>query len=136
MKQDNFAYATNHIEEGSIGWQTVCPRGLVSPMYTVFSTEPSVDNYFLFSLLKTNKYIQIYQSRMNASVNRRGSLRWKDFSKIKLALPSLPEQKKIATVLKSCDTEIDLLKEKLEKIKFQKKGLMQKLLTGEIRVKV
>ena len=60
----------------------------------------------------------------------------KDFFKIKVPCPTLPEQKKIASVLKSCDTEIDLLKEKLAKFKSQKKGLMQKLLTGEIRVKV
>ncbi|MCG3676244.1 restriction endonuclease subunit S [Aliarcobacter butzleri] len=54
----------------------------------------------------------------------------------KLKLPSLPEQQKIAEVLSLADVEINLLKNSLEELKLQKKALMQKLLTGEVRVKV
>ena len=54
----------------------------------------------------------------------------------KLKLPSLPEQQKIAEVLSLADDEINLLKNELEELKLQKKALMQKLLTGEVRVKV
>jgi len=50
-----------------------------------------------------------------------------------IPLPSITEQRKIATVLTTCDKEIDLLSQKLEALKQQKKGLMQKLLTGQIR---
>ena len=49
--------------------------------------------------------------------------------------PSLPEQQKIASVLKSCDDEMALLQQKLNVLQQQKKGLMQRLLTGEVRVK-
>jgi type I restriction enzyme S subunit len=51
-------------------------------------------------------------------------------------LPSLEEQTRIAAVLSTCDREIELLKKKQKKLKEQKKGLMQKLLTGEVRVKI
>jgi len=54
----------------------------------------------------------------------------------KIKLPSLPEQQKIAEVLSLSDDEINLLKNELEELKLQKKGLMQKLLTGEVRVRV
>ncbi|UYF44393.1 restriction endonuclease subunit S [Aliarcobacter cryaerophilus] len=54
----------------------------------------------------------------------------------KIKLPSLPEQQKIAEVLSLADDEINLLKNELEELKLQKKALMQKLLTGEVRVKV
>jgi type I restriction enzyme S subunit len=57
-------------------------------------------------------------------------------TKMKLKLPSLPEQQKIAEVLSLADDEINLLKNELEELKLQKKALMQKLLTGEVRVKV
>lgn len=135
--KNDFAYATNHIEEGSIGVQRVCNVGLVSPMYTVFRVDTAlVDIDYLFYLLKTDKYISIYKSMTSASVDRRGSLRWTEFSKIKLYLPSLEEQKKISEILKSMDKEIVLLQKELEAIKLQKKGLMQRLLTGEVRVKV
>ena len=56
--------------------------------------------------------------------------------KIKIKLPLIQEQQKIAEVLTNADKEIDLLKNELEELKKQKKGLMQKLLTGEVRVKV
>lgn len=57
--------------------------------------------------------------------------------KYQLFLPSdIEEQKAIADVLTKADAEIDLLNQQLDVLKEQKRGLMQKLLTGEIRVKV
>ena len=47
----------------------------------------------------------------------------------------IEEQEKIAQILIESYKEIQLLNSKLEKLKEQKKGLMQKLLTGQIRVK-
>jgi type I restriction enzyme S subunit len=49
--------------------------------------------------------------------------------------PSFEEQKKYAAYFKSFDDELSLLKQQLENYKKQKQGLMQKLLTGEWRVK-
>lgn len=49
--------------------------------------------------------------------------------------PSLEEQKKYAVYFKLLDEEISLLKQQLENYKKQKQGLMQKLLTGQWRVK-
>jgi len=135
VKRNQFAYATNHIEEGSIGYQDSYDEALISPMYTVFETYSNlVNNQFLYKVLKTDTYVQIYSNMVNGSINRRGSLRWKDFSEIKVCLPSLPEQQKIAFVLNSYDKQIELLNKKLEALKNQKKGLMQKLLTGQIRL--
>lgn len=51
-------------------------------------------------------------------------------------IPSIDEQKFVIAILSGADKEIDLLNKKLDVLKEQKKGLMQKLLTGEIRVKV
>ena len=59
-----------------------------------------------------------------------------DVKSLKIPLPPLPEQKKIAEILSKADEEIDLLNQELEKLKTQKKGLMQKLLTGAWRVKL
>jgi type I restriction enzyme, S subunit len=53
-----------------------------------------------------------------------------------IPLPPLSEQKQIASILSNIDTQIQ--KEKIHKSNLErlKKGLMQKLLTGQIRVKV
>jgi len=58
----------------------------------------------------------------------------KDLGKIKVRLPKKQEQQKIAQVLTTADKEITLLKEELEALKEQKRGLMQRLLTGVVRV--
>lgn len=132
----DFAYPSNHIEEGSIGYQDVYPAGIVSPIYTVFRTTDAVDDYFLYRTLKTDKYRQIFSAATSASVDRRGSLRWKEFSKIQVPLPSLAEQQKIAQVLSTADAEISNLQAQLAKLKLEKKALMQQLLTGQRRVKL
>jgi type I restriction enzyme S subunit len=57
-----------------------------------------------------------------------------DLKDIEIALPSKPEQIRIATILSDMDSEIDALEKKLSKTKELKQGLMQQLLTGKIRL--
>ena len=135
VERGQFAYATNHIEEGSIGYQHKYDEALISPMYTVFESTGDVDDRYLFRLLKTETYRKIFELSTNASVNRRGSLRWNEFSHIEVPLPTREEQRRIADVLETCDQELSLLQQKLAALQQQKKGLMQQLLTGRVRVK-
>jgi len=136
VKRGQFAYATNHIEEGSIGYQDLYDEALISPMYTVFeTTSRDVSDEFLFRVLKTELYRHIFEVNTSSSVNRRGSLRWPQFALIRVPVPSINEQRAIAAVLQTADEEIGLLGRKLSALRAQKKGLMQRLLTGEVRVK-
>lgn len=59
-----------------------------------------------------------------------------DFFSVQIHLPPIDEQKKIAAIFDAANEEIRLLGEELTALRNQKKGLMQKLLTGNIRVKV
>lgn len=60
-----------------------------------------------------------------------------DFRKMNIHFPSsVEEQKKIASILNAKEKEIKKLKQLSEKYHEQKKGLMQKLLTGKWRIKV
>jgi type I restriction enzyme S subunit len=132
-----FGFPSNHIEEGSIGLQNLYDTGIVSPIYVVFRASPAkVDNSYLYAVLKTDHYKQIFGAATNASVDRRGSLRWKEFNQIHVPLPPLKEQQKIAAVLSAADAEISTLDKKLACLKEEKKALMQQLLTGKRRVKV
>lgn len=136
VPKNHFAYATNHIEEGSIGYQEILDDALISPMYTVFKTDSSINDLFFYKLLKSHKLIYQYQNRMEGSIDRRGGLRWDAFSIIKIQLPSYEEQTAIAQVLQAADKEIQLLKAKTDKLREQKKGMMQVLLTGKKRLKI
>lgn len=136
VRRGQFAYATNHIDEGSIGYQDRYDKALISPMYTVFQSDGSIDDTFLYLVLKSETYRHIFAVNMSASVDRRGSLRWKEFSKIQVPLPSLEEQKAIVRIIETADRELNLLRSKVTALQKQKKGLMQQLLTGKRRVKV
>lgn len=130
VSMGEFAYATNHIEEGSIGYQNLYDKGLVSPMYTVFKTGNTIYDSYLYKVLKTETYRHIFEVNTSASVDRRGSLRWNEFSKLPIPLPPIEEQKRIAAILDTARREIDLLKQQADALRRQKRGLMQKLLTG------
>ena len=58
-----------------------------------------------------------------------------DVASVHVTVPDPPEQRAIATILTTADEEIKSLEAKCAALERQKKGLMQKLLTGEIRVK-
>jgi type I restriction enzyme S subunit len=60
----------------------------------------------------------------------------KEFSNLRLKLPSIPEQTAIANILTTADREITLLETRLTELREQKRGLMQRLLTGAVRVTV
>lgn len=136
VTRGEFAYATNHIEEGSIGYQNLYDRGLVSPMYTVFRTNEKIEDGYLYKVLKTATYRHIFEVNTSASVDRRGSLRWNEFAKLPIPLPPIEEQRQIDETLNVARKEIDLLKKKTDAYRNQKRGLMQKLLIGAWRMKV
>lgn len=135
LRTDDFAYATNHIEEGSIGLLRPQQKpGLVSPMYTVFRCSKEVNPEFLFALLKTENYRRVFEKRTSASVDRRGSLRWAQFSQIRVPLPSRKEQDRIAKMLSLVDSELALLGAQRENYSLYKRGLIARLLSGELPV--
>lgn len=55
---------------------------------------------------------------------------------IQVNLPSFEEQKKISLTLSNQDREIELLEKEVFQLKNEKKGLMQMLLTGSVRVNI
>ncbi len=136
IHRNQIGYPSNHIEEGSIGIQTLHDVALVSPIYTVFETNDLMNSMFLFRVLKTERYRQEFAAATNASVDRRGSLRWKAFSLIKVPCPTGREQRLINDVLDAADAEIAKLSSQVTKIRSEKKALMQQLLSGKRRVVV
>ena len=62
------------------------------------------------------------------------SLTAKKIESLELSMPEIDEQEVICNVLSDMDGEINRLEEKLDKYRLVKQGMMQKLLTGEIRL--
>lgn len=111
---------------------------IVSPLYGVFTPSSYalgyiLDAYFSYPINMNNYLRPIIQKGAKNTIN----ITNKTFLSRSLFLPTdTSEQQAIADVLSTTDDEIDLLNKKLEALKEQKKGLMQQLLTGKIRVKV
>lgn len=135
IQRGDFGFPSNHVEEGSIGLQNIADVGVVSPIYVVFRFDASrVHERYAFRVLKTQLFRHLYAISTSASVDRRGSLRWSDFSKLPFPVPPLGDQEAIVRVLEDQDRLVQLVRDRRDALKNQKRGLMQKLLTGEWRV--
>ena len=106
----------------------IVDKGIVSTLYPVFTVK-GIDSYFL--KVKLNEGDEF--KKFALAQKQGGSRTYMYFSKLEslqMNIPSLEEQEKISEVLKLADKEIELLEKELEALKLQKKGLMQRILTG------
>lgn len=109
-------------------------RGLVSPAYTVLKPKKKINDEFYKSYFKSYDFIG-HLAVAVIGIRDGKQISYEDFCFVKIPFPSYEEQTAIAQVLQAADKEIQLLKTKTEKLKEQKKGLMQVLLTGKKRLK-
>lgn len=93
-----------------------------------------VDSYFLCELMNS----PIIKRQVDLMVKGIGvpDLHLIDIKNFKIFLPSLLEQQKIADILSNILSQIDKEKQYKSNLELLKKGLMQKLLTGQIHVKI
>jgi len=105
--------------------------GLISGYYPVFTIKNGDINFILM-------YMNYYRQKLTkyAIGTSQLVLAMNALKEAKFHLPPEEEQTAIAQVLQAADKEISLLKLKAEKLREQKKGLMQQLLTGKVRLKI
>ncbi|MBN9225465.1 MAG: hypothetical protein ABS63_08635 [Microbacterium sp. SCN 70-27] len=102
VEPGDFAYATIHLDEGSIG---IAPeRGLISPMYTVFrANESLVDADYLIRFLKSPRALAHYPQLGKGAVHRRKAISLAALGSLPIPLPPLAEQRRIAAILDWAD---------------------------------
>lgn len=103
-------------------------------LFSITPIDKSLTKNFLFHLLSSDIYQQKIQSLV--TITTMPQLGHKDLYNLKVFIPKIEEQLKIATLLNKMDSNIIIKSELLEQYKNIKKGLMQDLLTGKVRVKV
>ena len=138
VERGDLIYDPMLLWDASIGFLEVVEKGVISPAYSTFKFRKKSGNreYFKY-LLKTHYYRQHYKYISQGTNVRRRKAPVDAFLKLTVTLPAtIEEQNKIVEILKASDLEIELFSKKLEALKQQKKGLMQRLLTGQVRVKV
>jgi type I restriction enzyme S subunit len=109
-------------------------RGLVSPAYTVLKPKKPISEEFYKQYFKSYDFIG-HLAIAVIGIRDGKQISYDDFCTVKIPYPTIEEQTAIAEILQTADKEIELLKAKAEQLKEQKKGLMQQLLTGKLRLK-
>ncbi len=110
-------------------------RGIVSPAYTVLKPRKKINEEFYKQYFKSYDFIGHLATAV-IGIRDGKQISFDDFCIVKIPYPSFEEQIAIVGILSSADKEMGLLQQKLDKLKEQKKGLMQVLLTGKKRLKV
>ena len=119
-----------YLRKGAIAeFEGICSTDII-PLY---STDKSINEYLIY-VVHSKYFVDFAISTMEGTNLPRTS--WSDIKKLNIPIPPLEEQKKIANILSSVDSKIQKKQEQKEKLEELKKGLMQKLLTGEVRVDV
>ena len=110
-------------------------QGIISPAYTVLRPKIELNTDFYRLFFKSYIFIEKYLNLAVIGIRDGKQISIPDFLSIKIPVPSMEAQQSIAETLNASQHEIDLLKQLAEKYKTQKRGLMQKMLTGEWRGK-
>ena len=118
---DDFAYNPARINVGSIAMYTGKSPCMISSLYVCFKTTKEVNNEWLTQLLKTSKMNYYY------NVNGEGGVRvylfYPNFARIRMSLPQIEEQKKIATLLNLLDERISTQTKIIDKLQTLIKGI-------------
>lgn len=127
-----------NITGASIGRCAILPanfgQGNVNQHVCIIRTSASLHPYYLCQFLNS-ALGQVQVERFQAGGNREG-LNYQQIRSFDFPLPEVGEQKKIAEILLGFDDKLATLTTQHTHYQSLKRGLMQKLLTGEWRVRV
>jgi type I restriction enzyme S subunit len=131
----DIGYNTMRMWQGRSALSTI--EGIVSPAYTIVTPTENSDSEFFSYLFKSPKMMNLFWRNSQGLVDDTLNCKYKDFAIVKSKLPrSKKEQTEIAKRLTTADQEIQILNQRIEKLKEQKKWAMQVLLTGKKRLNI
>ena len=132
IEKGQFTYRTMS-DDGSFKFNQLTAHeiGIVSPAYVVFEAE-NIDEIYLKFLMDDYSFNEHIQKATQGGT--RLSLKYNSLRKFIIKIPERYEQEAISKILSTIEREIELLETENNTIRNQKKGLMQLLLTGFIRV--
>ncbi|MGD9730463.1 MAG: restriction endonuclease subunit S [Parvularculaceae bacterium] len=135
----DFVYDPMSAYYGALGRYDAYADGLVSPAYRVIQLRADlVDSDFMVQLLRTAhvRFLLEARSSQGNKEGKRRSLQRSAFDSIEFFLPPMDKQKRLAGIARDFEADIASTAREITALQRQKRGLMQKLLTGEWRVSV
>jgi len=139
LQEGEFAYNKGNSKTAPYGciFRLDRPTALVPFVYYCFALKPGLDPDFYAHLFAAGALNHQLSRLINSGVRNDGllNLNVEDFFSCLVPVPPQDEQKRIAKILSTAKREMALIDDEIEAMERQKRGLMQKLLTGEWRVK-
>jgi type I restriction enzyme S subunit len=130
VRKGDIAYATIHLDEGSIGLLESAELGLISPMYTVIEVDQErIAPRYLFALLKQPAMLREYFRIKEGTVHRRWSVSFKDLAKVQVVVPGRRDQDAVLEVLDSIDAAIEKTEAVIAATERLRSALLAELLT-------
>lgn len=121
VEKGTILYALYGATSGDVGISKL--RGAINQAILAIEPTKDIDNFFLAGFLQSYKNRIINELLQGGQGNLSGSL----VKKILLAIPSLPEQRAIASYFTALDAQITLHRERLEKLKQIKAACLEKM---------
>jgi restriction endonuclease S subunit len=112
---------------------TVSITDSISQSATVCVSNGLIDGRFAAYLFKYPPLIHLFYRYSQGLVDDTLALKFSNFAQIKVTIPPLAEQEWISCILQNADRQIDLLKSQLTCLQPQKRELINRLLTGQLR---
>lgn len=135
VERGDLVYDPMLLWDASIGFSEAVDEGVISPAYATFHLNEETASRAFFRHFFDSHYMRHQYKVISQGTNkRRRKAMASDFLKVEARVPPLDEQRQIAAVLDAADAEIAALEAQRDALARQKRGLMQRLLTGEVRV--
>jgi len=139
LKEGDILFVRSSLKKEGIGWASLFKSFNEPATYCGFIIRARIHNKkltpgFLIYFLRSNRVRErLISGAGQVAITNISQATLRNFD---IVIPSLSEQKQIAEILSSVDEEIDKETNRQEQLELLKKGLMQVLLTGKIRVSV
>ncbi|WP_243155656.1 restriction endonuclease subunit S [Enterococcus faecalis] len=125
VKQGDIAYNSMRMWQGASGFSPF--NGILSPAYTVISPKENIDGIFMAYMFKKHDMIQVFKRNSQGLTSDTWNLKFPTLSTIKIKMPLIEEQKKIAKLLLFLDKTIAIKQNKLNQLKSLKKAYLQNM---------
>jgi len=133
----DFVYDPMSAYYGALGRYTGRGDGIVSPAYRVIRLKSGINPDFMVHILRSHaiRFLLETRSSQGNKEGKRRLLSRDEFGSVEFNLPEIKVQEEIAGKLSLAEQDLALTTAEIEALTRQKRGLMQKLLTGEWPVK-
>ena len=122
----DFIYSSNNLETGSIGLNKY-GNASISPVYSIFYATELADAEFLGRRFVRKDFINAMIKWRQGVIYGQWRIHESDFIKIKIAVPSVKEQRKIGKLLDELDRLITLHQRELDRLQKIKKSCLEKM---------